>query len=437
MGRRRCRQRASSRRVQPAVKPPAAGTQPLVEGELNSAMRSTEHPPTGLAANRKRIPRLPVLGWQALGGKKAAGTPCLLDHANLKFTTSGRASILLALKMLRIREGDGVLVPSYHCPSMIAPVVAQGARPIFYPIGPSGGPLLDWLQALDTARVKVILAVHYFGLPQPMALLRRWCDTNNVALIEDCAHALFGASGDRPMGSWGDLSVGSLTKFMPVPEGGVLVTNARAAALPLLHRRTVRAQVKSVVDIVDIAVQFHRLAGLNTILRTGLGAVRAVQARMRTSQSHQPLNGTPLDDVHGEINLDLCQQTPTMASRWVAQIVPRQRIVARRRRHFEALVRAFRERVLLRPLVTSLPDQCAPYVFPLWVAHPDPGYAELRRRGIPVFRWDRLWDGARSIPGDVGVEWSHHILQIGCHQDLTDGDLDAMVDGILELFDRV
>ncbi|MBK6602109.1 MAG: DegT/DnrJ/EryC1/StrS family aminotransferase [Betaproteobacteria bacterium] len=84
------------------------------------------------------IPRLPVFGWDTFSGVKPASVPSILDHANLIFTSSGRASIYQALRMLSIGPGDSVLVPTYHCPTMIAPIYKLGAAHVFYPIADSG-----------------------------------------------------------------------------------------------------------------------------------------------------------------------------------------------------------------------------------------------------------------------------------------------------------
>ena len=121
---------------------------------------------------REPIPRLPVFGWQAFEGHRQAGTPCLIDLPGLHYTTSGRAAILLALEVLGVGPGDQVLLPSYHCPTMVAPPVSLGALPRFYPIDANGTPHLAWLAAQDTTRVRVLLAAHYFGLPQPMGAMR-------------------------------------------------------------------------------------------------------------------------------------------------------------------------------------------------------------------------------------------------------------------------
>src|ERR1700704_6654321 len=140
----------------------------------------------------RSYPRLPVLGWPAFSGERGAPTRGVLSARHRRYTTSGRAAIALALRALEIGSNDKVLVPTYHCPTMIAPVAQSGAQPIFYPITASGGVDLEWLQRVALNGARAMLATHYFGFPQPMSRLRAFCDAHRIALIEDCAHAFFG-----------------------------------------------------------------------------------------------------------------------------------------------------------------------------------------------------------------------------------------------------
>ncbi|MGH8596159.1 MAG: DegT/DnrJ/EryC1/StrS family aminotransferase, partial [Gammaproteobacteria bacterium] len=150
--------------------------------------------------NLLEIPRLPVLGWDSFTGERAAQLPSILNLPNLRYTTSGRAAIALALTVLNVRSGDKVLVPTYHCPTMIAPIVRAGATPVFFPVDALGAPDLTFLDAMTPRYPRALLAVHYFGLPQHFSALRAWCDRRDVAFIEDCAHAFFGISDAHPVG---------------------------------------------------------------------------------------------------------------------------------------------------------------------------------------------------------------------------------------------
>jgi perosamine synthetase len=372
------------------------------------------------------IPRLPVFDWGTFTGSSASATPCLLTHPSVQFTVSGRASILLALEMIKVGPGDKVLMPTYHCTTMIAPVVALGAQSIFYPINSVGGPDLRWIQQHFSKDVRAILVAHFFGLPQSLAEIRHWCDQQGVILIEDCAHALFGLSSERAVGQWGDLAIASLTKFLPVPEGGCLVKNHAYLPRPLLRRTSFKCQLKAGYDIVHAGVIHGRLAGLGMLIN-GASKLRGI---FRAKQAGRPVSqGPPMDAPNDGLGIDVGQAhlELTAASHWIALRAPRARIVDRRRGNYLFFSQMLSEVAGMHPLLPKLPDHCAPYVFPLWVEQPDPGYAELRRLEFPVSRWDRLWPSVTQIDGDVGVNWSHHVLQLACHQDLTTSDLQRMV----------
>jgi hypothetical protein len=382
------------------------------------------------------IPRLPVFGWQSLRGPHPAGVPCMLDLPGLQYTTSGRASILLALEALGVGPDDQVLLPTYHCPTMVAPAHLLRAVPVFYPIDERGSADLRWLDRLNLGRARALLAPHYFGLPQPMAELRAWCTARGIALIEDCAHALFGRSGDRPIGAWGDIAIGSLTKFLPVSEGGCLVVNG-PAAVPELPPAPLTTNLKSAVDILEIGASHRRLAGLNGLISGGLAGLRSLRGKPVSPPDPGPPEaelGSALQGPDFTVDSALAHRSLATPCRWVAQTLPRRGIVQRRRQHFQRMLTAFSGQRGVRPLFGQLPPDCAPYVFPLWVENPDPGYAALRGLTMPVFRWDRIWPGVPELPGDQGLRWSHHVVQLACHQDLSEAQLDRFAAEILRQY---
>jgi len=392
-------------------------------------------------------PRLPVLGWHTFAGAAQVDLHSLLDHPRHLPTTSGRAAILLALECLAVGPGDLVLLPTYHCPTMVSPVKTLGADAAFYPIDEHGAPRLDWLSAHAPATTKALLVPHYFGLPQPMEAVRAWCDARGIALIEDCAHAMFGRAGSRTIGSWGDVAIASLTKFFPTPEGGILALNRAGLAMPVLTPVPRIEQIKAASDILHMGAAHDRLTGLNRLIRGAFALKSALRQALRggaggpgAGKDAVPSRRGDLDEAQeidanmALIDLPLSHRGLTQASGWISRRVPRRRIVEARRHHYAFFTEAFSGRDGVHPLLPALPADCAPYVFPLWVRTPDPGYAEMRRLGVPVSRWDRLWPGVPGLPGDAGKSWSHHVLQLACHQDLTDADLRRIVAQVERLF---
>ena len=381
------------------------------------------------------LPRLPALGWSSFAGPRRSALPSILDRDDIRFTTSGRAAIALALRTLGVGAGDRVLVPTYHCPTMIAPVVAVGAEPVFFPIDASGAPVLDNLSASGAAKVRAMIAAHYFGLPQPMAAVRAFCDERGIALIEDCAHALFGRSDGRPVGSWGDCAIVSLTKFLPVVDGGCLACANGLDGVPALGPLPLLARLRSAANTIEIGARYGRLTGANAPLRWLFSAVAAwrrngtvqepelpIEAPVGTSASH-PSERWLADFAPGSA----ATSTASGWSRWIARHAHRERIVANRRRNYVLLVEGISEIPGVRALAPALPPDAAPYVFPLWVDHPERIYHKVRKAGIPVFRWDEVWPSRPDLDDDHGRLWATNVFQLGCHQDLAPADIAAMV----------
>ena len=383
------------------------------------------------------LPRLPVLGWAAFSGARNAPMPSVLELPAVMLTSSGRAAIAIALRSLGLRDGDRVLVPTYHCPTMVAPIVAAGAKPAFYPIDATGAP---WLEAMEktTHGVRAMIAAHYFGLPQRMSKVREFCDERGIVLIEDCAHAMFGEVEGRPAGSFGDFAIASLTKFFPTTDGGCLVARHPHRPGAELRAPSTRDELKTAANAIEMGVEQNRLFGLNTLLRAAFGIAGHLSRSRRDSASGRSTsadNGAGPRDWLGDFGDDAnAWRLPSKWTRWTVRHAHRARIVANRRRNYVHLAKVVEQLPGTRALMPNLPDACAPYVFPLWVDEPERTYLRVRAAGIPVFRWDELWPSTPTLVGDSGFQWSLHVFQIGCHQDLRPTDIARMADALHAIF---
>ncbi len=386
------------------------------------------------------LPRAPVFGWGVFTGTTDAGLPCILDRPDVIFTSSGQAAIALALHELGIERGDRVLVPTYHCPTMIAPIVAAAATPLFFPIDASGAPRLSELGQWDLTRVRAMIAVHYFGLPQPMSEVRQFCDDHGIALIEDCAHAMFGEADGVPIGSHGHYAIASLTKFLPTTDGGCLVCAARSGAAPALPRRALGHEIRVVANTIETGAHYRRLPGFNRILRAIFGALSTLRGSARTAAGAEINDGSGAQRSSPSTEPAARSKPLVRASvwsRWIARSAHRGRIVANRRRNYRRLATLLADLPGTRVLQPELPEHAAPYVFPLWVDSPARIYQRVRRAGIPVYRWDDVWPNTPVMRGDHGSEWSVHVFQLGCHQDLELDDLASMSDSLREILATV
>jgi dTDP-4-amino-4,6-dideoxygalactose transaminase len=343
---------------------------------------------------------------------------------------SGRAAIALALRELGVESTHKVLVPTYHCPTMIAPVVQAGAHPFFYPLTASGAPDLAWLAKANLEGVHAMLAAHYFGWAQPMAGIRSFCDAHRIPLIEDCAHMFFGVSDDRPVGSWGDVAIASLTKFFPVTEGGLIVSQARSLDRLSLHSRSWSGEFKAAVDVIECGARHQRFPGLNTPLRVLLNMKDQLRRRGRRAIAASS------QQVESAAFGALSRSEPAVSVAWIVKLVSRARIIAARRRNYARLADRLGDVQGARPLHAVLPQNTVPYVFPLYVDDPEASYRRLRAAKVPICRWDDVWPNTSRIENDQGLGWAHHVFQLGCHQDLSEDDISAIADTVRAALDK-
>jgi perosamine synthetase len=365
--------------------------------------------------------RAPVFGWASLRGPGRDPVPeGILGLPHQVWTSSGRAALWNAFVLLGLPSGSGVLVPTYHCPTMIAPVVAQGLRPLFYALGDDGLPDLDRIDAATRAGATAMVVAHFFGRGQSLAAVRAWCDRHRLPLIEDCAHAPFGRAGERPVGHWGDLATASLSKFLPVPEAGLLASAVRPLDALRLQPAAAGRELRAWVEVIDRGPAQGHIGALLSRLRPPRPAPAAA----------------PAADAAPACDLTRVGQRPTRIAHGLATRLPLAATIEARRAHFGLLRARLQGLAGCRPLWTAPVGDAAPYVFPLFVDAPDAVYAGLRAAGRAVLRWDIVWPGTPQRPGDAGAAWSRHVLQLLCHQSLTPADLGATADTLRALLPR-
>ncbi|WOI60524.1 DegT/DnrJ/EryC1/StrS family aminotransferase [Streptomyces fradiae] len=143
--------------------------------------------------------------------------------------SSGTAALHLAVAACGVGPGDEVVTTPISDFGTVAPVLAQGARPVFADVRAGDGNVdPEAVAAAITPRTRAVVAVHLFGGAADAARLREVCDRHGLPLVEDCAQAWLGedASGRR-LGTVGDIACFSLQQFKHVTagDGGLAVAD--------------------------------------------------------------------------------------------------------------------------------------------------------------------------------------------------------------------
>ena len=128
--------------------------------------------------------------------------------------------------LLNIKPGDEVILPSYTFVSTANAFVSRGAKPVFIDIRRDTLNINENLiEPLITKKTKAIIPVHYAGVSCEMDAIIEIANENNILIIEDNAHGLFGKYKNKFLGTFGTFSTQSFheTKNITCGEGGALI----------------------------------------------------------------------------------------------------------------------------------------------------------------------------------------------------------------------
>lgn len=216
----------------------------------------------GILTNGALVARLEAAVCERLGVKYCVA---------VSSCTSGLMMVIRALGL----SGE-VILPSFTFFATGHAVVWNGLRPVF-----ANSRLDTWNISPEDAERKItektsaILAVHLYGNPCDVRALEALAQRHGLKLIFDAAHAFGSAYREKPIGSFGDAEVFSLspTKLLVAGEGGLVTTNDAKLA----------AAVRAMRNYGDVGSYNPEWLGMN--------------ARMSEFNAALALQGLPLIDA--------------------------------------------------------------------------------------------------------------------------------------------
>ena len=362
---------------------------------------------------RPWFPTLPVIGRSGSADAPFPVASRFLDDDAL-VVPSGKVATYWALRGAGVGAGDRVAVPAYHCPTMIYPIVALRARPLFMPVG--AGLEITAAVVAQALRepVKAVVLPHYFGFMQPdtEAILAA-CQAAGVALVEDCAHALYARRGSALPGSWGDYAIASTRKFVPGSEGGALVANRRR----LDHPR----RPASWGD--ELRGLWRLLGDAGAAGAIGWPAASAAGLIGPPDEQAACREALPAPAPADEIDASACQRLGLRSVQRLLRGADHDRVAAVRRHRFARWAQALRGVPGIAPFAPALGDDQVPYVFPVRLAQPREQFRALKYRGIAVWRWDHLAQSRCAISAELAVS----LIQLPCQHSLSDQAFERLV----------
>ncbi|MFA6064967.1 MAG: DegT/DnrJ/EryC1/StrS aminotransferase family protein [archaeon] len=142
-------------------------------------------------------------------------------------TASGRQAMELALRSFNLKEGDEIIFPTltfYVLPSIVKEL---GFIPVFVNCKEDFNIDIEELKTKITPRTKVIIATHIFGKGCQIDSIMKIAHSNEIKVIEDCAHIQGTTYKNKLLGTFGDAAFFSFQNRKPINAfgGGMLITN--------------------------------------------------------------------------------------------------------------------------------------------------------------------------------------------------------------------
>jgi dTDP-4-amino-4,6-dideoxygalactose transaminase len=129
-------------------------------------------------------------------------------NENIFLLKSGRQGIKIVLENLDLKERNEVIVPAFICPAVVEAVQRAGGQPIFSEVEKQGFNLdIENVRNLISSRTRAILLPHLFGITAKLDEFSELAKEHNIALIEDCAHALGARYKGKLVGTFADFSI--------------------------------------------------------------------------------------------------------------------------------------------------------------------------------------------------------------------------------------
>jgi|TARA_B110000438_G_scaffold40622_1_gene40550 perosamine synthetase len=151
-----------------------------------------------------------------------------IGHKYSIAVSSGTAALEIAVKSLKLKKGDEIIIPNFTIISNAIAVLKENLK-----IQLVDCEIKDWNMSIPeiekkiTKKTKAIIATHIYNFPMRVDLLKKICKKKNIIIIEDAAEVVGQKLNNKLCGSFGDISIFSFyaNKQITTGEGGMITTN--------------------------------------------------------------------------------------------------------------------------------------------------------------------------------------------------------------------
>ena len=239
------------------------------------------------------------------------------EHIGCKYAVAlscGTAALHMAVKLAGVKQGDKVFCSDMTFDATVNPVVYEGGVPVFIDTEYD-----TWNMdpvALEKAfelypEVKVVVAVHLYGVPGKVDEIRAICEKHNAIIIEDAAESLGATYKGKQTGNFGKFGCISFNgnKIITGSTGGMLLTDNKEAAEKVRKWSTQSRENAPWYQHEELGYNYRMsnviagvVRGQLPYLEEHIAQKKAIYMRYKEGFKNLPVNMNPFDEENSEPN---------------------------------------------------------------------------------------------------------------------------------------
>ena len=195
---------------------------------------------------------------------------------------NARTASYSILRGLGVGAGDEVIVSAYTCWSVVTPILAIGARPIYVDIDPlTLG--IDYQRVAEAVspKTRALIVQHTFGRRSDIPALRHVLAEHDLPLIEDATHCAPETSSEQASDTGTSAAYWSFgwSKAIVLGRGGMATTNDPALAAFLNEMSFASARPSRTLEISTAFYKAVNDAAAHPRLRLALSSIYLLLSR--------------------------------------------------------------------------------------------------------------------------------------------------------------
>lgn len=147
---------------------------------------------------------------------------------NTYFLSSCRISFLSILEGLELEPGSEVLMSPITIPDMVNAIRVAGHTPVFVDMNKDRHSLdISSIKKNKSEKTKVVLLTYLSGFIPNVEVIKKYCEENELILVEDFSQLIGATYSGKPLGTFGDYAVASFSigKTITSQVGGAIIFN--------------------------------------------------------------------------------------------------------------------------------------------------------------------------------------------------------------------